>query len=425
MHSTKPGRTTGSLPPEDIFPTGELLGGVYEIRGVLGSGNNGQVFEAHDRILNRRVAIKAAWPSDLRLAQLLRKEAQALAAIRHPTLVTVYAMSVHEGVDYFVMELVPGVTLEAHLERHRATGEPLSLDEALDVLISIAEGLAAVHRAGIAHRDVKPGNIMLAPGNRVVLTDFGLVVPEFAAGPEFMGTPMYMAPETILGEVRPGAAHLVDTYALGVLAFELATGAHPYDATDIAGMIRQHVEVEVPELPGVSPKLAAVIREMMAKDPDARPQQLEGVVWRLRALRTQRTEASARPFGVVVVDDDKDIARLISMYVRAAAPKAEVTIATGAAAALELVRANPPTLMVIDLMMPEMNGVELYMYLRGERLAEQCTIVAVSAGARPGDVELLYELGVAHFVAKGPELRPRITEITRELYALMGAAGAI
>ena len=124
----------------------------------------------------------------------------------------------------------------------------------------------------------------------------------------------------------------------------------------------------------------------------------------------------------MIVDDDKDIARLISMYVRAAAPKAEVTIATRAAAALELVRAHPPTLMIFDLMMPEMNGIELYMYLRGERLAEHCTIVAVSAGASPGDVELLYELGVAHFVPKGPELRPRITEIARELYALVEAA---
>ncbi|HEX7602149.1 MAG TPA: protein kinase [Polyangiaceae bacterium] len=409
------------VPPEDIFRTGDLVGGMYEIRSVLGSGGNGQVYEAHDRLLNRRVALKAAWPSDPRLGTLLRREAQALAAIRHPTLVTVHALGVHEGTDYFVMELVLGVTLEDHLARHKKTGEPLGLDEALDTLIAIAEGLAAVHRSGIAHRDVKPGNIMLAPGNRVVLTDFGLVVPEFAAGAEFTGTPMYMAPETILGEVRPGTAHLVDTYALGVLAFELVTGAHPYDAPDVAGMVRQQVEAPVPELTGVSPKLAELIREMMAKDPDARPQQLEGVVWRLRALRTRRADASAKAFGVVIVDDDKDIARLISMYVRAAAPKAEVTIATRAAAALELVRAHPPTLMIFDLMMPEMNGIELYMYLRGERLAEHCTIVAVSAGASPGDVELLYELGVAHFIPKGPELRPRITDIARELYALVEA----
>ena len=427
VNSTVPGPNTstdptpGSFPPEPIFRVGDLLGGAYEIRGVLGSGGNGQVFEAHDRLLNRRVAIKAAWPSDPRLGTLLRREAQALAAIRHPTLVTVHALGVHQGTDYFVMELVPGVTLEDHLTRHRKTGGPLSVDEALDILISVAEGLAAVHRAGIAHRDVKPGNIMLAPGNRVVLTDFGLVVPEFAAGSEFMGTPTYMAPETILGAVRPGSAHLVDTYALGVLAFELVTGAPPFDAANVAAVVRQHVEAPVPEVTGVPPKLGALIQEMLAKDPDLRPQQLEGVVWRLRALRTQRVDASAKPFGVVIVDDDKDIAKLISMYVRAAAPKAEVTIATRAAAALELVRAHPPTLMIIDLMMPEMNGVELYMYLRGERLAEHCTIVAVSAGARPGDVELLYELGVAHFVAKGPELRPRLTEIARELYALVEA----
>jgi serine/threonine-protein kinase len=403
-----------------LFGVGDLVGGVYEIRSLLGAGANGEVYEAFDRGLHRRVAIKASWPEPL-LRDLLKKEAQALAAIRHPSLVTVHALGTHADVDYFVMELVPGVTLEAHVERRKASGEPLGVDEALDIVVAIAEGLAAVHRAGIAHRDVKPSNVMLAPGNRVLLTDFGLVVPEYrASNPEFSGTPEYMAPEAIRGEVAQGAGHLVDVYALGVLAFELLSGRLPYEGTFVQ-ILQAHMDAPVPELPGVAPKLAELVREMMAKAPDARPQQLEGVAWRLRTLRAEiGAQSQPRPFSVVIVDDDKDIAKLLAMYVRAAVPSAKVDVATSPRAALELVRASEPRLLVMDLMMPEMNGIELYMYLRGERLAEHTTIVAVSAGARPADVELLYELGVAHFVPKGTELRPRITEIAKQLHAMVG-----
>ncbi len=414
--ATKQGASQGG-----IFRVGEVLSETFEIRGLLGEGGNGQVFDAQDLKLNRRVAIKAAWPSLASLGPLLRKEAQALAAIRHPALVTVYAMGMHDGIEYFVMEHVPGVTLEAHVERRRATREPITPKETLDILIAIAEGVAAVHRAGIAHRDIKPSNIMLAPPNRVVLTDFGLVTPEFEAGrPELSGTPLYMAPEALLGKVKAGAAHLVDTYALGVLAFELVTGNPPYDAESLRGLTKMHVEAPIPEVVGAPPKLAALVREMMAKDPEARPLQLESVVWRLRTIRTGLSERSgSRQLEVVVVDDDKDIAKLIKMYIRAAVPTAEVSIATGAREALEIVRAKPPHLMITDLMMPGMNGIELYMYLRGEKLAEHSTIVAVSAAARDADVELLYELGVTQFITKGPELRPRITQIAREVNAMV------
>jgi len=98
----------------------------------------------------------------------------------------------------------------------------------------IADSLAAVHRAGMAHRDVKPPNILLAPGDRVVLTDFGIFQPEMSAykNGDTAGSPLYMAPETILKAVRPGEAYLVDVYALGVVLFELLTSELPFDAAD-------------------------------------------------------------------------------------------------------------------------------------------------------------------------------------------------
>lgn len=405
--------------PATIFPLGSVLGGVYELRDVLGSGSNGQVFDAHDRALNRRVAVKAAWPAIPALAPLLRKEAQALAAIRHPAIVTAHAMGAHDGIDYFVMEHVLGVTLDAHAKERRAVGDPLSVAESLDLLIALAEGLAAVHRAGIAHRDVKPANVLLAPGNRVVLADLGLVLSDLD-GPtrKSQGTPNYMAPESILGTIAPGAAPLVDVYALGVLAFWLLTGRLPYEARTSIEVARLHIEASIPEVTGAPPKLAFLVTEMLAKDPHGRPQQLEGVSFRLRAMRAAlaATKPVASTFRVLVVDDDREIAKLVKLTVRAALPKADVEVATNARQALDLVRDKPPDLLFLDLQMPGMNGVELYMALRGERLAERCTVVAASAAAKPSDVELLYALGVARFLEKGAQFRARVAAVAKEVH---------
>jgi serine/threonine-protein kinase len=400
-----------------IFGVGDVLSDAYEIRRVLGSGANGQVFEADDRLLNRRVAIKAAWPTLSRLGPMLRKEAQALAALRHPAIVSIYAMGVHEGTEYFVMENVLGVTLDEHLKRR---GDKMPLLEALDVLVSLAEGLAAVHRAGIAHRDVKPSNVMLAPGNRVVLMDLGLVLPEFEpTSPIAKGTPNYMAPESILGVIEPGDAHLVDTYALGVLAFLLTCGKLPFEAKTTLAVAQKHVEDPVPPLgDGAPPKLAALVREMLAKDPLARPQQLESVSFRLRAIRSALNvpqEPDAK-FRVLVVDDDKDIAKLVKMTVRASLPSADVVVASNAKQALDVVRASPPHLLFLDIQMPDMNGVELYMVLRAERLAERTTIVAASAAAKTADVELLYSLGVARFLEKGAAFRAGVAAVAKEIF---------
>jgi len=401
-----------------IFSVGDVLSDTYEIRRVLGSGANGQVFEAHDRLLNRRVAIKAAWPTHASLGPMLRKEAQALAALRHPAIVSIHAMDVHVGTEYFVMENVLGVTLDEHLRRR--SGEKMPLLEALDLLVSLAEGLAAVHRAGIAHRDVKPSNVMLAPGNRVVLMDLGLVLPEFEpTSPIAKGTPNYMAPESILGVIEPGDAHLVDTYALGVLAFLLFEGKLPFEAKTTIAVAQKHVEDPVPPMgEGTPPKLAALVAEMLAKDPLARPQQLESVSFRLRAIRNALTEPrpAAEKFCVLVVDDDRDIAKLVKMTVRGAVPAADVTIATSAKQALDLVRASPPHLLFLDIQMPDMNGVELYMVLRAERLAERTTIVAASAAAKPADVELLYSLGVARFLEKGTGFRAAVSSVSKEIH---------
>jgi serine/threonine-protein kinase len=155
-----------------IFATGELLDGIYEIMLLLGRGGMGQVFEAHDHLLNRRVAIKAAWPNPL--SPPLRNEARALAAFQHPSLVSVHTLGEHRGIDYLVMERVYGVSLTQHAATRWGSGERFSPAEVVQILLPASEGLSVVHRAGLVHRDIKPDNIMLTPAHRVVLMDFAV-----------------------------------------------------------------------------------------------------------------------------------------------------------------------------------------------------------------------------------------------------------
>ncbi len=405
-----------STKTEDIFKTGEVLSETYEVRGVLGAGGMGQVFDAHDVLLNRRVAIKAHWPTLRQYS--LRKEAQALAAVRHPAMVAVYCIGRHSDVEYLVMEHVPGVTLESHLKQRQKVGDSLTPREALDILVAVADGLAAVHRAGIAHRDVKPANILLAPGDRVVLTDFGLVTPEFDTTKKVVaGTPAYMAPEAFSNEVAPGASNLLDVYAFGVLAYELLAGEQPFVGETTLQVMYAHVSAEIPDVSkkaAVPKKLADLVKQLLVKDPAERPSSMEAVAGQLRAIRSAIVRPAAESqLAVLIVDDTADIAKLMGMYVKMAAPNADITLASGARQALDFMRKKAPDVLVLDLMMPEMSGVELFMYLRGAKLCEDVTVIAVSAGASEADLQLLHELGVSYFVPKGPDLRRRLVSIVK------------
>jgi serine/threonine protein kinase len=415
---TLPSAREMSARAENIFAMGDVLNDTYEIRGVLGRGAAGQVFSAFDRTLRRRVAIKALWPDVMETS--IEKEAQALAAIRHPAVINVHAIGHHGKTDYIVMEHIPGVTLETHLARGRSTGEAMTLEESLDILISVAEGLAALHRGGLAHRDVKPANVILAPGDRIVLVDFGLVIPlcNLEDVDESVGTPAYMAPEAILQNVRAGEGTLVDEYAFGVMAFELLAGKLPFSAGSIVDVIELQLEGEIPDLAehaDVPPQLAELVTELLAKDPADRPPSLEVVTSRLKTIRTERSNPSGDRIPVLIVDDDPDIAKLHATYVRLASPLADITIAHSAKEALACIRKRTPRLMVLDVSMPEMSGVELYVYLRGARLAQRCRMVVVSAGAKQEDVDLLYQLGVADFITKGPSLRSRLVDIVKDI----------
>jgi len=416
--------------PEDVvapLEVGDVVAGTYELRALIGTGGMGSVFEAHDRDLNRRVALKASHPNlD---PQLLRREAQALAAVRHPGMVTVHAFGIHEGIAFLVMERLYGLDLATHLVRRREAGHPLGIDEALEILVPLAEALSAVHRAGLAHRDVKPANVMLAVGQRVVLMDFGVFTPERAARSNtFSGTAAYMAPETISADVEPGQAYLVDLYAFGVLAYELLAGKRPFQNEGVGKVLHQHLASIPPPMagarPDVPPALAKLVMEMLEKEPGARPSSMDGVAHRLRALQlAEAPRPPTRPLRALIVDDDLAIARLLAARVKQAAPGVSVRLAGDGEQALSAVAADPPDVVVVDLHMPRMNGVELCMHLHGMRVMEGCTVIATSAGAQPTDVALLGQLGIEHFVPKDGELGATIAALVGKVHARFTGRG--
>jgi serine/threonine-protein kinase len=171
--------------------------------------------------------------------------------------------------------------------------------DTIRILLSIAGVLSAVHQAGCLHRDVKPGNVMLAQHERVVLMDFGLFLPEgeLASGPDLAGSPNYMAPESIGNRVLAGSGHLVDLYALGVIAFELLAGRLPFSGRSLDETFNLHLNAPVPDLltlaPEAPPRLALLACELLAKDPYDRPNSDE-VVWRLQAIRDDTNQGIRR-----------------------------------------------------------------------------------------------------------------------------------
>lgn len=405
--------------PEKIFAIGDVIADAYEIRAVLGEGGMGQVFDAYDKNLSRRVAIKANFPE---VRQSVRSEAQGLAAVRHGGVVGVYAFGAHAGIDYMVMEHVAGVTLAHHLERLEGGGVPLI--ERLDILTAIADGLAAIHRAGISHGDVKPENVLLSASGRVLLTDLGLVRAAYEADAGLVaGTPAYMAPEIVSPRYANAGWAFVDEYAFGVLAFRVLSGRLPFQAESSLDLVLMHAEEPPPKLEHVAPdmprRLSELVDRLLSKEPTDRPQSMDSVVWQMRSAREEIVRdsghGSVAPLSVLVVDDDADIGRLVAIYVKQAAPNAEVTVARDAQQALEAFRQKTPRLVFLDLMMPKMSGFELFTYLRGVHLVDASTVVAMSAGGSPTDVHLMLELGAHDFIPKGPELRGRVTRVVKML----------
>jgi serine/threonine-protein kinase len=270
------------------FALGQIVADGYEILSCLASGGMGVVYEARDLVLQRRVAIKVA--RGPRYAASLRREAIALAALNGAAFPKIHHLAREGDDELIVMERIVGETLESYLDELRRENARITVREAVDILAAIASALAIVHAAGMTQRDLKPGNVILC-ADRIVLVDFGLVVPEVLVGDgdEANGTPDYVAPEVLRGRVCSGGGPLVDLYALGAVAYELLVGRPPFEDIRISQILKNQLRGVIPDVrtlrPEVPQDLAAVVRELLAKNPGDRPVSAEAVVWELLAIR--------------------------------------------------------------------------------------------------------------------------------------------
>ena len=251
---------------------GHVFGGRYELKARLAIGGMGEVWQAVDKVIERQVAIKILkeeYLGDKAFRERFRAEARHAALVNHEGIASVYDFGEEEGSAYLVMELVPGEALSTIIERERF----LSAERVLDIVAQTASALHAAHQAGLVHRDVKPGNLLITPDGRVKITDFGIAravdqVPLTATG-QVMGTVQYLSPEQASGK---SATALTDIYSLGIVAYEALAGKRPFTGESQVAIAMAHIKNPPPPLPESIPlAVRNLILACLAKKPERRP----------------------------------------------------------------------------------------------------------------------------------------------------------
>jgi predicted Ser/Thr protein kinase len=266
--------------------SGKTIGG-YQIADEIGKGGMAVVCRAYQPQLERWVAIKIMHTevdSEEFLARF-RREAKAIAALRHPNILTVYDYGEEGGIAYIVMEYVPGGSLKANL-----TKQPMDWPDAATLVIPVGRALAYAHSQGVVHRDVKPANILLARPEWPLLADFGLIKlldrqRGITRPGTSLGTPAYFSPEQAAGDEID---HRSDVYGLALVLYRLVTGHLPFEAeSPIDAMLRRLRDEATPPCqfnPQVSPRLEAVIMRALSRNPDDRHPDMEALVVDLSRL---------------------------------------------------------------------------------------------------------------------------------------------
>ncbi len=377
---------------------GDRVGDQYVVQSVLGEGGFGVTVLARDETLQRDVAIKFLHRGD---AEDLLGEARAMARVTHPNVAAIYGYGIHEKTAYLVMQYLQGDPLSRVLD---TLTEPLGVTDVVTILDGTAMGVEAIHEAGLVHGDLKPANIVVGPAFRIGVTDFGLVkaVDHFEnQGKRIDGTPAYLAPEHIRARVRPQLAHRIDVYALGILAYELITGAPPFDGPDRALVMQRHLHAPVTppsELAGRLERLDSVVLRALHKDPRRRTPDVATFRKELREALADDDEAT-EGLRILLVDPDRDERMAIVQVIEKLVPGAHVTQAAIGSAALRRAAKRRPDLVLVELAMPDMNGVELLAQLRAV-VEDAPPAVILTANGSAADWPLLRALGARAFMPK-------------------------
>ncbi|MFN8453976.1 MAG: SUMF1/EgtB/PvdO family nonheme iron enzyme [Anaerolineae bacterium] len=271
---------------------GQTIASRYKIESLLGQGGMSTVYLAHDPNLRRNVAVKLIHPHLSNDAQFIRRfeqEAAAVAQLRHPNIIQVYDFNHDNGLYYMILEYVPGETLQARLTALNASQQRLSVPEIVHITAAVCDAAAYAHERGMIHRDLKPANVMLNPQGQPILMDFGVAKMlgeshQTATG-SVVGTALYMSPEQARGE-RPDERS--DIYSIGVMLFEMITGAPPFKADSAVSLMMKHVTQPVPDIRQINQTvpdlLVAVTKKALVKDPAERYRTAADMAVALRAI---------------------------------------------------------------------------------------------------------------------------------------------
>ncbi|MFD5214103.1 protein kinase [Microbacterium sp. NPDC058345] len=318
---------------------GVSFGGRYELQSRIAIGGMGEVWEATDHVIGRTVAIKILkdeYMGDPGFLERFRAEARHAALVNHEGIASVFDYGEENGSAYLVMELVPGEALSTILERDGA----LSADKTLDIVAQTASALQAAHAAGLVHRDIKPGNLLITPDGRVKITDFGIAriadqVPLTATG-QVMGTVQYLSPEQASGH---SASPATDTYSLGIVAYECLAGKRPFTGESQVAIAMAQINEQPPPLPATVPvPVQNLVMSMIAKKPADRPSSAATVSRAAQALRRGDLNSAAIAVpaiagaGVANADDatriltgigNEDSTRILPTTAQLPAPEAD------------------------------------------------------------------------------------------------------
>lgn len=378
----------------------------FEIVELLAPGAIADTYLCTDRREPDPAVVKVA--TDAAADPLVRREAHALGRLEHPRVAGLRAEGEHEARAWLAMDFVPGPTLESWRHGRGGALAPVLVSR---VIGEIAEGLDALHDAGVIHGDVKGENVIVHPESGARLIDVGLssqIRP--GVSQRAMGTPSHVPPERVAGGFVP--AHQLprqDVYSLAVVAFELLTSELPFEAGDVMDLLRAQVH-EAPRRPsdlmsGIDADLDDLLRRALSKDPAERPPTPGALADALTAALEPFTEE----IRVLVADDDDDWRRLLTHALARRLPGVLVHGASDGAAALAVARRYQPTAAVLDLDMPEADGLEVALELR-RRYGPGMPIVAVTGVPSSRRAERLRS--VAHALLTKPA-RPR--RIARQL----------
>ena len=268
-----------------------LIGARYRLERRIGQGGMAEVWLANDISLNRKVAVKmmkSQHNDDPIVAERFRREAQASAALKNPNIVTVYDVVVDQGRQAVVMEYVEGLTLREVLDQKTQLSPSLTIH----IGLAIASALDAAHEAELVHRDIKPGNILITPTGRVMLTDFGIA--KALNGTEsdltnqniMMGTAKYLSPEQVRGRPLDGRA---DIYSLGLVLYECLAGRVPFigesDVDTALARVQRQPKNLLQIRPNLPPALTNFVHQMLEREPGKRPPTGQAVYHALYRIR--------------------------------------------------------------------------------------------------------------------------------------------